>query len=145
MNHCCQWFSNGFFSSHISTIGFFVWQTIGTDGFWSCRPLVSMVFGLGNYWYQWFLVLQTIGTNGFINVFWSGANVFFGFWSLTTTGHGGFSMVSNDSKPLVQRWNGNDPSLWSINLVCGGAADGWQAIKWHSPKVNIHKFPSEVA
>ena len=73
---------------------------------------------------------------------------FFSFQPLVSMGFQWFfvwqTIGTNGSKPLVQLWNGNDPSLCSINLVCGGAADGWQAIKWHSPKVNIHKFPSEV-
>ena len=38
--------------------------------------------------FQWFLVTKTIGSNG-------------------------FPMVSNGSKPLVRRWNGNDPSFRS--------------------------------
>ena len=40
------------------------------------------------------------------------------FFSMATIGTNGMAMVFNGLQPLVIRWNGNDPSLWSLwNLL----------------------------
>ena len=39
-----------------------------------------------------------------------------GFFSMATIGNNGMVMVFNGLQPLVKRWNGNDPSLWSTHL-----------------------------
>ena len=36
------------------------------------------------------------------------------FLGLTTIATNGMVMVFNGYQPLVNQWNGNDPSLWSI-------------------------------
>ena len=42
------------------------------------------------------------------------------FFSMATIGTNGMAMVFNGLQPLVIRWNGNDPSLWSL----------WNLLQW---------------
>ena len=39
------------------------------------------------------------------------------FFSMATIGTNGMAMVFNGLQPLVKRWDGNDPSLWSTEIL----------------------------
>ena len=96
---------------------FLVWQTIGTDGFWSCKLLVLMIF-------QWFLVQHPLVPM-----------VFWWFCSPTTIGHDTivfpwFPMVSN-------HWSNNG----MVTIHCYGLVPPIPLFSFEGPAniMNEHK------